>query len=154
ERELKVGAVILTGADLDSQLFVRGDHAGAARAALDRAELWWFTVPDPGRCDRVLQVRKMDVGRPAIGNSGPLLSPEDAARLLRERRLVIDIGRVPPAHWFGSYYRDRRVTDVAAAINHLTFERGAVMQSVAGEREVLAGDTMRALQTPAADLLT
>src|SRR5207237_2132386 len=121
-------------------LCVGGDQAPAARAALDRVRLWWFTVPAPGRSDKVLDIRKIDVGRPAIGNTGPIFAAADADRLLRERRLVIDMGHVPTAHWFLSYYRKRRVADLAAAINRLEPVPLPlpVAQAVAGERETLA----------------
>lgn len=53
DRELRVEAVFLAGADLDARTFVEGKQAPAARAALHRAGLWWFTVPEPGRRDDV-----------------------------------------------------------------------------------------------------
>src|SRR5207248_3794523 len=118
-------------------LFVDGDQAPAARMALPRARLWWFTVPRAGGEDRVLQFRKLDVGRRALGNTGPRFLAADADRLLAERRLVLDLNGVPRLHCFVDYYATPRLVEIAAAMGRLSGMAPGVAESVAGVREVL-----------------
>jgi hypothetical protein len=138
QQELKLDAAFLVGADLDARLFAKGDQAPAARAALRRARLWWFTAPEPGKKDRVLQLREFHVRRRVMGNSGPLFNASDAERLIRERRLVLDMGGVPRSHWFMSYYQAERVGEIAAAMNELAPAPRSEGEEVAGVREELA----------------
>jgi hypothetical protein len=119
ERELRVASAFLTGADLDADLFVAGGRAAAASAALDRARLWWFTAPRPGRVDRVLWLRGVHVGEPAVGNTGPRFSASESESLLEGGRLVLDMGRVPANHWFVAYLSAARLRAIAGAIRYL-----------------------------------
>jgi esterase/lipase superfamily enzyme len=153
-REMKVESVVLAGADLDADLFVSGPGARAASAALPRARLWWFTVADRDRKDRALQWRKIHVGEGAIGNAGPQFSAPDTDRLLRERRLVIDMGRVPPSHDYNRYFCAERVAAIVAAIDRIEPWRAAPAEAVAGFRQTLAATPAPAAEDPTTDLLS
>jgi hypothetical protein len=141
-RELQVESVVLAGADLDGNLFLHGARGRAASAALPRARLWWFTVAGAGRKDRALNWRRVHVGTRAIGNCGPRFKPADTERLLRERRLVIDMGRVPPSHAYTRYFSLERVANLAVALDQVAPPAPEPeAEAVAGFRETVPTDT-------------
>jgi alpha/beta hydrolase family protein DUF900 len=57
ERVPGVGMVALAGADLDEDVFARR-ATPAVRLALCRARVWWVTVPEQGKADGVLELRR------------------------------------------------------------------------------------------------
>jgi hypothetical protein len=138
-RELRVRTIVLAGADLDTRLFLRGNQAPAAAAALARADLWWFTLPEPGTRDRVLVLRDLHVGRRPIGNGGPRFAPGDADRLLREGRLILDVGRVPEQHSQVEYYRRERIAALAGALTRPGTVRVATRLPVGEEAARIIG---------------
>lgn len=118
ERTLHLGLVGLAGADLDEDIFSsRGD--AKARLALDRADLWWFTVPKKSVADAVLELRRGAGRRDAIGNLGLTLFRSDLDRLLSRRGLVIDDQEVPITHGIEAYFGDTRLEATLGAIAYL-----------------------------------
>jgi hypothetical protein len=114
-RVLRVGMVVLAGADLDAEHFAR-ERAPGARRALDRAEVWWVTVPAPGRADGMLEMRRAAGRGDAIGNTGIQLVRDDFERLRERGALVLEVGNIPTWHRFPRYYNDRRLKAPAASL--------------------------------------
>jgi esterase/lipase superfamily enzyme len=101
-RPLEVGIVTLAGADVDYDLFARKSQKQAC-AALERARVWWVTVPEKKQADGVLEFR-LGAGRGhAVGNRGLKLAQPELDSLLSRRALVVDQGEVPVRHAFTDY---------------------------------------------------
>jgi hypothetical protein len=118
DRALNVGMVVLAGADLDHDFLCR-ENASARRAALDRAQVWWVTVPEKDRADGVLELRRGAGRGDAVGNRGLMLRRGDLDALLGRRGLVLDEGRIPKWHGIESYYSKDRIAAIASSMLYL-----------------------------------
>lgn len=116
-RTLRVGMVMLAGADLDQDVFAKENSA--ANNALGRARLWWVTTPEKGTADGVLELRRGAGKSDAVGNKGLKLTSADLDRLISRRALVLDEGKVPARHRFADYYGERRVRQVALSLRYM-----------------------------------
>lgn len=116
-RQLNLGLVCMAGADLDEDVFSSAKDP-TARLALDRAALWWFTVPRTHLADVVLELRRGAGRRDAIGNLGLELQRPDLDRLLTRRGLVID-QEAPISHAIEAYYSGLRVNSLLHAMAYL-----------------------------------
>jgi hypothetical protein len=136
EQKLNVDLVSLAGADLDQdhRLPVFGAGAGSI-------QLLWITIPERGATrDRVLILRKLTRGKPAVGDRAPRFSAKDLDDLVSNRRLVFDSREIPAGHAILDYYeggRIRRLADAAVALR--TGEPG---------RSELLGELDRLLKEP------
>lgn len=127
ERALRVGLVTLAGADLDYDMFCR-ERGGALEQALDRAQVWWVTVPGAKQADGMLEIRRGAGRCDAVGNRGLKLCRSDLNRLLRRRGLVLDVGNIPTKHGFVEYLNEKRVDSLMASMLYLQNPEGAVAQ--------------------------
>jgi hypothetical protein len=132
EQVLRVGMVTLVGADLDYDYFCRDQETGLERA-LNRAQVWWITVPRDKRADGMLELRRGAGRCDAVGNRGLKLRKSDLNRLLARRGLVVDQGKVPTKHGFIEYLCEDRVRALAASMLYLQDPHAA-----AGRNSVLA----------------
>jgi esterase/lipase superfamily enzyme len=118
DRILRVGMVTLVGADLDQDVFTRRPAVEHCMV-LDRADVWWVTVPEKGHADGVLELR-LGAGRShAVGNKGLKLEADELGRLLARRALVVDQGRVPATHVVTDYFHRERVRELTASMLYL-----------------------------------
>ncbi|MBI3912167.1 MAG: alpha/beta hydrolase [Armatimonadetes bacterium] len=100
--EPRVYLAVLAGADLDADLLAR--DRPAQRRLLERADVWWITVPGKGQQDAVLALRRLARGEEALGNSGPRIHRVLAQRLVARGGLYLDIGRIPVSHHMEQYF--------------------------------------------------
>lgn len=118
DRTLQVALATLAGADLDEDVFASSQEPHA-REALDRARLWWVTVPTSDIADAALELRRGAGRQDAVGNRGLTLYREDLDRLLQRRGLVLDDRLVPITHNIESYYSPERLHDAVGAMAFL-----------------------------------
>jgi len=118
QRPVRLGMVTLAGADLDCDLFTRKENT-VVRMALRRAKVWWFTVPDAGQADGILELRRGAGKCDAVGNRGLELTSEDLNHLLSRRALVMDQGNVPAGHGIKEYFNPRRIEALASSMLYL-----------------------------------
>jgi hypothetical protein len=151
-REARLGLAAIAGADVDCDIFSR-EHS-AARAALPRAAVWWVTIPDKGKADAMLELRRGAGRGDAVGNRGLELRDEDRDRLLARRALVLDEGDIPVHHAFVDYFHDRRVRSLAWSLLYLQQPdaRAAQESELAQLDRVLAGQTTPASAAPSASV--
>jgi len=117
-RELRLGMVVLAGADLDQDVFAtRGPDA--LSNALGRARVWWITVPRRNTADAALELRRAAGRRDALGNRGLTLERAQFDALMARRGLVIDSGKVPIAHDITDYFTHQRLQGILASIQYL-----------------------------------
>lgn len=142
QRILRVGMVMLAGADLDYNVFAREESE--ERNALRRAKLWWVTSPEQGVADGVLELRRGAGKCDAMGNRGLKLEAEDLNQLISRRALVLDEGRVPAKHAFGDYYNQRRVHQLALSMRYMENPNDAIASGSVLARldQVLKGGTV------------
>lgn len=117
-RAPKLGLVTLAGADLDEDVFSSREEPHA-REALDRARLWWVTVPPSDIADAVLELRRGAGRRDALGNRGLTLFRADLDPLLERRGLVVDDQFVPITHNIEGYYTADRLRETVGALAFL-----------------------------------
>lgn len=122
DRRLQLGMVVLAGADLDQDVF-SPDEVNGVPQALDRARVWWITVPRRNTADAALELRRSAGRRDAMGNVGLTLRREQLTALLTRRGLVIDNRKVPIVHDILAYFTPARLDSLARSLDYLAGEK-------------------------------
>lgn len=117
-RLLQLGMVVLAGADLDQDVFSPEETDGVPQA-LDRAAVWWITVPRKNTADAALELRRSAGRREALGNVGLSLKRSQLQALLARRALVIDSRKVPIVHDILAYFTRGRLESLADSLGYL-----------------------------------
>ncbi|MGV3723255.1 MAG: alpha/beta hydrolase [Actinomycetota bacterium] len=131
-RTLRLGMVTLAGADLDQDAFAP-EGLGSVPAALDRARVWWITVPRKNTADAALELRRAAGRRDAMGNVGLTLARGQLNALLTRRGLVIDNRSVPITHDITDYFTGERLRGILASLRYLSHP-----ETTEGQGSVLA----------------
>lgn len=112
ERPLKLDVVALAGADLDFDAGAKSKPVNPAAAP----RLIWVTLPKLGASrDKVLDLRKRVRSKAAVGNAVPRFRQDQYDALVSTRRLVFDTLDIPNNHALVDYWKEGRVSRIAAA---------------------------------------